>query len=142
MHAGLEWLDGEKMSKSLGNLVFARDALRDHGADAVRWYLLSQHYREELDYRRNDVERYVMMAQQLQEAVRAQGGGGAPLDLSEAARALDAAMADDLNTPLAFSLLHDMANDTLAAAAEGRDVEAATATVRELATMLGFRLGE
>jgi cysteinyl-tRNA synthetase len=142
MHAGLVSLDGEKMSKSLGNLVFARDALREHGADAIRWYLLGAHYREELDYRRDELDRYELMAQQLREAAQAQGGGASPLDLSAAAAAVDAAMADDLNTPLALSLLHRMANDTLSAAAEGRDVERAAASVRELAIMLGFRLGE
>jgi L-cysteine:1D-myo-inositol 2-amino-2-deoxy-alpha-D-glucopyranoside ligase len=141
LHAGLVSLDGEKMSKSLGNLVFARDALREHGADAIRWYLLSTHYREEMDYRRDELERYELMTRQLREAAQAQGGGATPLDLSEAAAAVDAAMADDLNTPLALSLLHEMASDTLAAAAEGRDVERAAASVRDLATMLGFRLG-
>jgi L-cysteine:1D-myo-inositol 2-amino-2-deoxy-alpha-D-glucopyranoside ligase len=141
MHAGLVSLDGEKMSKSLGNLVFARDALREHGADAIRWYLLSTHYREEMDYRRDELDGYELKAQQLREAATAQGGGASALDLSEAAAAVDAAMADDLNTPLALSLLHGMATDTLAAAAEGRDVERAAASVRELATMLGFRLG-
>jgi L-cysteine:1D-myo-inositol 2-amino-2-deoxy-alpha-D-glucopyranoside ligase len=142
MHAGLVSLDGEKMSKSLGNLVFARDALREHGADAIRWYLLSAHYREELDYRRDELDRYELMARQLREAAQAQSGGASTLDLSEAAAAVDAAMADDLDTPLALSLLHQMANDTLSAAAEGRDVERAAASVRDLATMLGFRLGE
>jgi cysteinyl-tRNA synthetase len=141
MHAGLVSLDGEKMSKSLGNLVFARDALREHGADAIRWYLLSTHYREEMDYRRDELDSYELMAQQLREAAGAQSGGASALDVGEAAAAVDAAMADDLNTPLALRLLHGMASDTLAAAAEGRDVERAAASVRELATMLGFRLG-
>ena len=141
MHAGLVSLDGEKMSKSLGNLVFARDALREHGADAIRWYLLSKHYREEFDYRRDELDSYELMAQQLREAAEARGGGGPALDLSDAAAAVDAAMADDLNTPLALSLLHRMATDTLSAAAEGRDVERAAAKVGELATMLGFRMG-
>jgi len=53
---------------------------------------------------------------------------------------LVASMDDDLNTPAALAVLHTMVGDTLAAAAEGRDVEHATALLREAATMLGFRL--
>ncbi|HMQ35862.1 MAG TPA: cysteine--tRNA ligase [Chloroflexaceae bacterium] len=140
MHAGLVWLGGEKMSKSLGNLVFARDALRDHGADTLRWYLLTQHYREEFDYSREAVEGYAPVARQLRQAAGARGGTGSPLDLSRGRAELEAAMADDLNTPVALAVLHGMVGDTLAAAAEGRDVGTAAATVRELAGMLGFTL--
>jgi cysteinyl-tRNA synthetase len=140
MHAGLVWLDGEKMSKSLGNLVFARDALRDHGADALRWYLLTQHYREDFDYHREAVINCEQIAFQLRQAVAARGGQASPLDLSVARDEFAAAMADDLNTPAALAVLHTMAGETLVAAAEGRDVTNAAASVRELALMLGFTL--
>ncbi len=140
MHTGLVWLDGEKMSKSLGNLVFARDALREHGPDPIRWYLFSQHYREDCEYRREAVGAYTALVQQLREASVAQGGAGAPLDLCRAVAEFKAAMADDLNTPAALAVLHTMIGDTLAAAAEGRDVTTARATVRDLALMLGFTL--
>ncbi|GAB4433642.1 MAG: cysteine--tRNA ligase [Chloroflexi bacterium OHK40] len=140
LHAGLVWLDGEKMSKSLGNLVFARDALREHSADAIRWYLLSIHYRKEFDYRREALEDYEALALQLRQAAAAKGGGGPPLDLGPAAAELKAALADDLDTPAALTTLQAMVTATLAAAAEGRDVTEAAATVRDLATMLGFTL--
>lgn len=140
MHAGLVWLDGEKMSKSLGNLVFARDALREHGPDALRWYLMTQHYREDFDYNRAAVQRYVQFALQLRQAVAARGGEGSPLDLSIARDEFTAAMADDLNTPAALAILHTMVGETLNAAAEGRDVARAATTVRELALLFGFTL--
>lgn len=140
MHAGLVWLDGEKMSKSLGNLVFARDALRDHGADAIRWYLLSEHYREDFDYQRAALDQYEELVLQLQQATAVQGGGGTPLDLSRARADFAAAMADDLNTPAALAILHGMIGDTLAAAAEGREVEEARAALVDFAAMLGFRV--
>lgn len=138
MHAGLVWLDGEKMSKSLGNLVFARDALREHGANALRWYLLSQHYREELDYRRAGVEQCGALMAQVQQACRTQGGTAHALDLHRAVADVTACMADDLNTPAALAILHVMALETLDAAAEGRAVQAASAAVREVATAMGF----
>ncbi|MEI8167423.1 MAG: cysteine--tRNA ligase [Chloroflexales bacterium] len=141
MHAGLVWLDGEKMSKSLGNLVFARDALREYGPDPIRWYLLSQHYREEFAYSRETVALCATLTAQLRAASAASGGGALPLDLSRACAEFHAAMADDLNTPTALALLHTMVGDTLAAAAEARDVTAASTTVRDLATLLGFTLG-
>ncbi|NWF80889.1 MAG: cysteine--tRNA ligase [Chloroflexi bacterium] len=140
MHAGLVWLDGEKMSKSLGNLVFVRDALRAHGADPLRWYLLSEHYREEFDYHRDGLGPYERFAREFRQATEARGGTASSLDLTRGFDELRAAMDDDLNTPAALAVLHTMIGDTLAAAAEGRDVERATALLREVATMLGFRL--
>lgn len=140
LHAGLVWFDGEKMSKSLGNLVFARDALKEHGGDALRWYLLSAHYREQFDYQRAAVGTYVDLAEQLRQAASARGGAGPALDLSRGRDEFFAAMDDDLNTPAALAALQGMADATLAAAAEGRDVEQARAAVHELATTFGFAL--
>jgi len=140
MHAGLVWLDGEKMSKSLGNLVFARDALREHHPDALRWYLLSEHYREEFDYKRAEVAHYEDLAAQLRRAIVVAGGNGTALDLSRGQADLLEAMDDDLHTQGALAVLHGMAADTFAAAAEGRDVQGAQATLRDMAGMLGFTL--
>ena len=50
MHTAMVRYQGEKMSKSLGNLVLVRDLLRRYSADAIRLYLLSHHYREEFEY--------------------------------------------------------------------------------------------
>ncbi len=50
MHAGVLTVGGEKMSKSLGNFVTLRDALKRHGKNALRLLYLSTHYRSPLDY--------------------------------------------------------------------------------------------
>ncbi|RLT31282.1 MAG: cysteine--tRNA ligase, partial [Chloroflexi bacterium] len=50
VHGGLTWLDGAKMSKSLGNLVFVRDAVLQQSPDSIRWYLASFPYREDFNY--------------------------------------------------------------------------------------------
>lgn len=139
MHAGLVWLGGEKMSKSLGNLVFARDALREYGVNALRWYLLTQHYREDFDYHDEGIARCYELARHLDAALMAQGGSTSPLELGVGYAECLAAMADDLNTPAALAVLHTMVGETLAAAAAGRDVTTAVAQVRELAEMLGFQ---
>lgn len=140
MHTGLVWLNGEKMSKSLGNLVFARDALRAHSADTLRWYLLSQHYREEFDYQPDNVAQYDKVIQLLRTALALKGGAGAPLLPEASQQAFAAAMADDLNTPDALATLHLMADTIVQAAAEGRDVTACQAALRDLAGVFGFML--
>ncbi|MCG8347822.1 MAG: cysteine--tRNA ligase [Chloroflexales bacterium] len=139
MHAGLIGLDGEKMSKSLGNLVFASDAIRDHGANAVRWYLLSFPYRDDFSYERSDVIRTTATVERLQQALAVGGGRATALDLSRARAAFDAALADDLNTPLALDIIKGMSGDILAAAAEGRDIRAAQTLLQELVDVLGFK---
>lgn len=142
MHAGLVWLDGEKMSKSLGNLVFVRDALREYRADALRWYLLSEHYREEFDYHRDAPAQYERFVDEFRQALAARGGAASALDLSRGFDALIAAMDDDLNTPAALAVLRTMIGDTLAAAAEGRNVEQATTLLRQAATIFGFQTAD
>src|SRR5207249_7797132 len=50
LHAGMLSFRGEKMSKSLGNLVLVRDLLRTYSGDAIRHYLVSHHYRHEIEF--------------------------------------------------------------------------------------------
>jgi cysteinyl-tRNA synthetase len=56
MHSGVVTVGGEKMSKSLGNFVTLRDALKRHGKNALRLLFLSTHYRSPLDYTEERVE--------------------------------------------------------------------------------------
>jgi L-cysteine:1D-myo-inositol 2-amino-2-deoxy-alpha-D-glucopyranoside ligase len=65
MHAGMLRHEGEKMSKSLGNLVLVRDLLRSHGGDAVRLYLASHHYRSEVTFDEADLEAAAITAARL-----------------------------------------------------------------------------
>lgn len=142
MHAGLVSLDGEKMSKSLGNLVFVRDALKEHSADTLRWYLLCKHYRQSFDYVREDVAAYAERVMNLGAALEAPGGATAPLDLAAERQAFDAALGDDLDTSRALEVVHRSANAIRAAAAEGRAVGPAQQTLRELAGVLGLQVGQ
>lgn len=140
MHTGLVWLDGEKMSKSLGNLVFARDALKEHSADTLRWYLFSQHYRQEFDYQRAEVANAAEAVALLHTALDAVSGDGAPLDPDASRAEFLAALEDDLNTPTALAVLHLMARNTISAAADGANVVAYQQTLRELAQIFGMML--
>jgi len=138
VHGGMAFLGGEKMSKSLGNMVFVRDALEEHSADALRWYLLSFPYREDFHYERKGVVAAEANVARLRYALAAHGGSAAAVDASEVRTAFLAALDDDLQTPLALALISGLASDILAAAERGQDVRAAQGVLRELAGVIGF----
>ncbi len=140
MHTGMVGLEGEKMSKSRGNLVFARDAIQEHGADALRWYLLTFPYRADFDYRHADMLQTEVRVTRVRQACSATGGRATALDATRARTAFDTALSDDLNTPLALEIVAEFSNEVLSAAAEGRDVQSAQATLAELAGVLGLRM--
>lgn len=137
LHVGMVGLNGEKMSKSRGNLVFARDAIQEHGADTLRWYLLGFPYRDDFSYERTGVVETSAKVALVREALNVAGGPATALDVTRARDAFDAALADNLNTPLAFEILSDTARDILAAAAAGRDVHAAQTTLTNLVDVVG-----
>lgn len=140
MHAGMLRYQGEKMSKSLGNMVFARDLLEEVSADAIRLTLLSHHYREEWEYTDAELRRAVALADRLRQASH-DGGHSAWRSLStvhSAATAdyvtqFNAALDNDLDTPTAIQVL-----DALAAEVQATRDEADT--LRSLAAILGLRL--
>jgi L-cysteine:1D-myo-inositol 2-amino-2-deoxy-alpha-D-glucopyranoside ligase len=138
LHAGLVWLDGAKMSKSLGNLVFVRDALEEHDADTLRWYLLDKHYREEFNYEPAKVAEAREPVEKLRAALALTGGTGPELSLREAKNAFDGVLGDDLNTPDALEALRIATRYVHAAAAEERDIRAAQRTLQEMANVLGL----
>jgi L-cysteine:1D-myo-inositol 2-amino-2-deoxy-alpha-D-glucopyranoside ligase len=151
MHAGMLRYRGEKMSKSLGNLVLVRDLLRSYSGDAIRLYLVRHHYRAELDFREADLDeagidasrlrRACLIAEQIEPLAPAAAD---PIGLSPAvqlhrARFL-AAMDDDLNTPIAVPELLSLAALAVESELPSQQAEAGW-MVRELgARILGLRL--
>ena len=55
MHVGLVLSGGEKMSKSLGNVVWIRDLIKKYGQSLIRLYIFSRHYRDDMDFSENDI---------------------------------------------------------------------------------------
>jgi L-cysteine:1D-myo-inositol 2-amino-2-deoxy-alpha-D-glucopyranoside ligase len=150
-HAGMLRYRGEKMSKSLGNLVLVRDLLRTYTGDAIRHYLVSRHYRSEVDFSEADLQRSAEAAARLRRAcLRAEAispadpalaGAGStdPVVADARDRFLDA-MADDLDTPRAMPILDELAELALTGEDPGLAAEAGW-MVRELgARILGLRL--
>lgn len=144
VHTAMVRHEGEKMSKSLGNLVMVRDLLEDWSPDALRLYLASHHYREAWSYDLDELEQADQLAQKLREAATFTGGLGELLlmDPSSARAAFTEAMDNDLDTPLALTVLEQLAEQILDAAHGGRGVRAAQGALREMGQVLGLRLGE
>jgi L-cysteine:1D-myo-inositol 2-amino-2-deoxy-alpha-D-glucopyranoside ligase len=101
-HVAMVRMDGEKMSKSLGNMVFLRDLLRTYSADALRLYLLGHHYRQVWEWSPAELEVAAGLARRLVKAAHEADSGG---EQSTAREAFMAALQDDLNTPRAIEIL-------------------------------------
>lgn len=140
LHSGMVSLNGTKMSKSLGNLVFIHKALQEHDPNALRWYLLSVPYRDELHYERAGVVEAEQDVARMREALACASGTSTSLDATRARNAFEASLADDVNTPDALQVLRTLADDVCAAAAEGCDVEYAQSLLAESANVIGFSL--
>ncbi len=112
VHNGLVTVDGQKMSKSLGNYVLASDALAEHPPLVVRYALLAAHYRSNLDVSQKAfgeasaaLERLAAFRQRVLRAVDADPTVILPGALPAA---FAAALDDDLATPAALAVLHEV----------------------------------
>lgn len=139
MHVGMTEYQNEKMSKSLGNLVYAHNLLESYSSDAIRLYLLDHHYRESWEFKDEDMGTWAALGRELQGAAELSSNGGSVLDVSAERQAFLDAMDEDLNTPTALASLRDIATH-IEAAASGGDVDDAQTQLRELAGILGLTL--
>ena len=151
VHNGFLAMDGEKMSKSLGNVLLVHDLVKSVPGETIRWALLSAHYRAPLDWDDTVIERagkaLNTLYQTLLDADR-QAPRGAEAALPEAlvVRAADeafeeakAALFDDLNTPRAFAALFKLSG--LLRADLGLNDRARTAYVRDRLIEAGAMIG-
>src|SRR5437763_6914533 len=101
MHNAHLRLGGEKMSKSLGNILSIRDALDRWGADALRVFVLGSHYRSPLTATDEALDAAKRGAERLRAAARtsAPGSDGRGLDTAPFRDWFVEALDDDLNTP-------------------------------------------
>ena len=140
MHVGMVEYQGEKMSKSLGNLVLARDLLGEYSSDSIRLYLFSHHYRAAWEFIDDEMPEYEALANDLREAVEFPAYGiEDEVDVSMLRERFFNALEDDLGTPEAIEALKEMGNAILEAPEE-EDVRVAQRTLRECADILGLTL--
>jgi L-cysteine:1D-myo-inositol 2-amino-2-deoxy-alpha-D-glucopyranoside ligase len=121
-HVGMLRYQGEKMSKSLRNLVLVRELLQRYDADSIRVLLLRHHYRESWAYTEDQLDDAAAWTQRLREEARGSEPTAAPSNV-----AVRAALEDDLDSPRALALLE--------ASIRGGDE-----SWRDGAAMLGLRL--
>ncbi|NBU31825.1 MAG: cysteine--1-D-myo-inosityl 2-amino-2-deoxy-alpha-D-glucopyranoside ligase [Actinobacteria bacterium] len=133
MHTGMVWLDGHKMSKSLGNLVFVSKLLID-GVDpmAIRLAILSHHYRTEWEWTDAGL---AAAARRLENWRRAFACPNATTDCSVELAAL---LANDLDTPAALNLIDNWAVQTLASSS-ALSASASNRVQRAVDALLGIK---
>jgi cysteinyl-tRNA synthetase len=120
MHNGFLTVNGEKMSKSLGNFFTVRDLLAKWPAEAIRLLLMKTHYRAPLDFTEDGLRQAKTELDRFYNALSKFDPGERLFDLAPSlAPPVDVldALADDLNTPLALARLHEHANAAFQSAA-------------------------
>jgi L-cysteine:1D-myo-inositol 2-amino-2-deoxy-alpha-D-glucopyranoside ligase len=122
-HVGMLRYQGEKMSKSLRNLVLVRDLLRRYDADSVRVLLLRHHYREPWEYTEDQLDDAAGWTERLRTAAARSGR-----DSGDSAQAVRAALEDDLDTARALRVLDEA-------------LSAGAGDWRAAADLLGLQLG-
>lgn len=111
VHNGLVTIGGQKMSKSLGNSVFAADLLASHRPAVVRYWLGSAHYRSGIDYTPNSLDEAQAALERIEGFLARASRRIADTRFADEAAELPAefadAMDDDLAVPQALAVLHD-----------------------------------
>ena len=106
MHNGFLQVEGEKMSKSLGNFFTIRDLLKDWPGEVLRFNMLRTHYRQPMDWTVQGLKESATTLERWY-------GVAEPVAAPRVGDAFLAALADDLNTPLAIAELHKSDDDPI-----------------------------
>lgn len=146
MHNGMLQFGGDKMSKSIGNLINIRDLIANGDTRSFRLLALQTLYRAPLTYSDEGIEAARRGLERLDQAVRGFDGSTGEAsattidELAGAERRFREAMDDDFNTPVAVAVLFDLSR--MANRAEGDDKAMAQAKLVDLASVLGLQLGD
>lgn len=143
VHNGFLNLSGEKMSKSIGNVVLVSDILSLYKPDVVRLYLLSTHYRSPMEYYKERLEEQEGGYNRIRQVLFLLGQD--ELDGSRADRKVTdqfrKAMDDDFNTPKALSVIFDYSREIFDRMGKKPDqawILSARATLKEMLGALGL----
>ena len=151
LHNGMVNIDGEKMSKSLGNVIWVKDIVEKLGGNVVRWLMLSAHYRAPLNLNDQAVETAQTELEKIKTSLKQAYVklGLADIELTGNPdeplwQAFLDAMSDDLNTPNAFKALFDT-NKQLNAAVRTREIDygrvtSLVITIEKMLYVLGIKL--
>ncbi|MFZ7165384.1 cysteine--tRNA ligase [Avibacterium avium] len=139
IHSGMIMVDKEKMSKSLGNFFTIRDVLNHYNGEVVRYFLLTAHYRSQLNYSEENLNLAQGALERLYTALRDTDATVAPQGGEEFVAQFKEAMDDDFNTPNAISVLFEMAREINKLKTEDKTkADHLAARLRELGNILGL----
>jgi len=155
VHNGMLQLGGEKMSKSVGNIISIKDFLSKRDADVMRMLVLSGNYRAPLIFNEETQDAAEKNLERLKTALRPASASGNGLSADAAAgfasqadsarESFVNAMDDDFNTPLALAALYELVKAINTARDNGANdaqLKPAQSALRELTGVLGLRLQE
>ena len=132
MHAGIISYEGEKMSKSLGNLIMVSDLLKKYSSNTIRWVLLSHHYREDWEFDYKELDNANIIIFEIEKALNAK------ITVNENdtdyIKQLELFMDDDLDTPKVLNLIHEIAQNINSGNAKSGAID----FVKKALEILGF----
>lgn len=136
MHNGSVTVNGEKMSKSLGNTISLMDVLENLSPNEARYYMLATHYRSSMDYSHEASLSSAKGYRKLRDFIHQAGDLPAQVDIS---KEFISAMDEDFNTAAAFSALHALYREGKQFLKQGNAEQAATfaAQIRSGLAVLG-----
>ncbi|WP_271408202.1 cysteine--tRNA ligase [Pseudomonas sp. Q1-7] len=135
MHAGAVRVDGEKMSKSLGNFFTIREVLEKYHPEVVRYLLVSSHYRSPINYSEESLKEAKGALERFYHALRGLPDA-APAGGETFVERFAAAMDDDFNSPEACAVLFEMVRDVNRL--RESDLPAAAALASQLKVLAGL----
>jgi cysteinyl-tRNA synthetase len=144
VHNGMMQLAGQKMSKSLGNLVTIEDFLAHHEGDVLRMMVLNSSYRNPLTFGEDIIAQAESALERLRNALRTAPAGGEAsselqLQIDTTQRGFEECMDDDFNTAGALGHLFDLVRAINQARDTGVDPSAGQAVLRELMGVFGLQ---
>lgn len=144
MHSGMLMIDQEKMSKSLDNFFTIDDVLKSYDGETIRYFLLSGHYRSQLNYCDENLTQARSSLERLYTALKDTDENVAAAGAESYVERFKTAMNDDFNTPEAYAVLFDLAKEINRLKAEktvdvdGFSKDQLAARLRELGHVLGL----
>ncbi len=151
LHTGFLTVNGEKMSKSLGNFITVRNALQKFHPMALRIFYLKSHYRSPVDYSEKSVmeagevyEKIANTIDLLEEALAEKKDGGQAFSCEKAVAAFYDAMENDFDTPMAlsalFQFIHMINSETSKDVVDKKGLTATKKGLQQMLEILGIRM--
>ena len=136
MHSGLLKINGEKMSKSLGNFAMLKDLYNSYHPEVIRYYLISSHYRSSLNFDNESLDQARSALTRLYQALLLAPSEETDLH-DESISEFIKSMNDDLNTPEALSTLFGLAK-LINNSQNVQEQSMYSSTMKELGQVLGL----